>query len=368
LAIGSHRGNISVNREKGFFLLPDPLVLPDGTSIGDATDWQTRAVPVWRAFCESQIYGPAPPATPVRATVVATAAARTTIDIIFAATLAPIRVALYRPATPARALFLGPNFAGNASLDASLEIDDRWMRPEPAWGIVANRATQATRGVHADRLPIASILARGYAIATWYDGDVCPDDPALCAARGRSLGVAASAIALWAWGFSLVLDGLKQTGLVANEKAVAFGHSRHGKAALWASANDARFAGTIANNSGAGGARPFRCHGGETIADLFQRFPHWFSPTLKNFAGREAELAVDQHIVLALTAPRPLYIASASEDAWANPLGERAGLDAAAAVFDLFGTRAALGYHRRAGGHAITPADWAQFLDFFDRC
>jgi len=348
-------------------LLPNPLRLPDDTLIDDANEWQTRARPVWRAVCESKIYGPAPRPAPVRVTVIATVGARTTIDIVAADTVAPIRVALYVPAPPARALLLGPNYAGNASLDPSLDIDDRWMRPEAAWGIVANRATEATRGVHADRLPIASILARGYAVATWYDGDVCPDDPDLCAARGQSLGVAAGAIALWAWGFSRILDGLEQTGLVAGDKAIAFGHSRHGKAALWASANDARFAGTIANNSGAGGARPFRCSGGETIADLFQRFPHWFSPTLKTYAAREEKLPADQHIVLALSAPRALYVTSASEDAWANPAGERAGLDAAAVVFDLFGARAALGYHLRAGGHAITPADWAQFLDFFDR-
>lgn len=348
-------------------MLPDPLILPDGTSIRDEAGWRTLGVPAWRAVCAAEIYGPAPPATPVEGTIVATAAARTLVDIAVAPSLAPIRVALYRPATPARTLFVGPNYAGNASLDPSLEIDGRWMRAEPGWGIVANRATQATRGVHAERLPIAEILARGAAVATWYDGDVCPDDPALCAARGAALGVAGGAISLWAWGFSRVLDGLAQTGLVPTDKAVAFGHSRHGKAALWAVANDARFAGAIANNSGAGGARPFRCQGGETIGDLFRRFPHWFSPALQNFAGREAALAADQHIVLALAAPRAVYVASASMDAWANPAGERLGLDAAAPVFELFGARDALGYHLRDGGHAITPTDWAQFLDFFDR-
>jgi len=350
----------------GNILLPDPLILPDGTPIRDATDWRLRAVPAWRAVCAAEIYGPAPPASPVHATLGGAAAARTDIDIAFAPSLAPIRVALYRPANPARLLFVGPNYAGNASVDRALEIDGRWMRAEPGWGIVANRASEATRGVHADRLPIADILERGHAVATWYDGDVCPDDGDLCAARGKALGVSAGAIALWAWGFSRVLDGLQQTGLVPIDKAVAFGHSRHGKAALWAVAKDSRFAGVIANNSGAGGARPFRCQGGETIGDLFRRFPHWFSPALANFAGRETALAADQHIVLALAAPRAVYVASASADAWANPAGERLGLDAAAPVFDLFGASDARGYHVRDGGHAITPADWAQFLDFFE--
>jgi hypothetical protein len=311
-----------------------------------------------------------PPAREVRVEIGARHGHRLALAVSFDPALPPVNVALYLPERPPRTVFFGPNFAGNASIDPdpAIPLDTSWMRPEPAWGIVDNRATEATRGVHASRWPLADILARGDAVATWYDGDFCPDDPDLCAIYGQKHATNAGAIALWAWGFSRVREALAQSGLVPADKAIAVGHSRHGKAALWAAACDTRIAGAIANNSGAGGARPFRCREGETIADLFARFPHWFAPALRDFAGRETALAADQHIVLTLAAPRPLYVARASDDAWAGPAGELAGLEAAAPVYDLLGASDAMGTHLRQGGHALTHEDWRHFLAFADRC
>ncbi|MCZ8310812.1 MAG: hypothetical protein O9320_08160 [Magnetospirillum sp.] len=137
---------------------------------------------------------------------------------------------------------------------------------------------------------------------------------------------------------------------------------------MWAAACDTRIAGAVANNSGAGGARPFRWREGEAIGDLFARFPHWFAPALRDFAGRETALTADQHIVLALVAPRPLYVARAHDDAWAGPAGELAGLEAARPVYDLYGASEAIGTHLRQGGHALTHDDWRHFLAFADRC
>lgn len=350
--------------------LPDPLCGPDGLRVQDAQTWRQKLRPHWLAACAREIYGPMPPTGKVRVEIGARQGRRIALAVRLDPVLPPIHVALYMPEGRAHAVFFGPNFAGNASIDPdpAIPLDTGWMRPEPAWGIAHNRATEATRGVHAGRWPLGEILARGYAAATWYDGDVCPDDPDLYAVRGQKLGTRAGAIAFWAWGFSRVLDALAQSGLVPADKAIAIGHSRHGKAALWAAACDARIAGAIANNSGAGGARPFRCREGETIGDLFARFPHWFAPALRDFADRETALAADQHVVLALIAPRPLYVARASDDAWAGPAGELAGLEAAAPAYELFGASDAVGTHLRQGGHALTPEDWRHFLDFADRC
>ncbi len=350
--------------------LPDPLCGPDGARVRDAHLWRDKLRPHWLAACTREIYGPLPPATSPGVEIGARRGARIPIAVTFDPALPPANVALYLPDRPAHAVFFGPNFAGNASIDPdpAIPLDRGWMRPEPAWGIADNRATEATRGVHASRWPLAEILARGYAAATWYDGDICPDDPELCAERGQKHATPAGAIAFWAWGFSLVLDALAQSGLVPTDKAIAIGHSRHGKAALWAAACDTRIAGAVANNSGAGGARPFRWREGEAIGDLFARFPHWFAPALRDFAGRETALTADQHIVLALVAPRPLYVARAHDDAWAGPAGELAGLEAARPVYDLYGASEAIGTHLRQGGHALTHDDWRHFLAFADRC
>lgn len=294
-----------------------------------------------------------------------------------------VEIALYVPprADGPPAFFAGPNFAGNASVDPEIQIDSRWMRPEPAWGIAANRATDATRGIHAARWPLAEILARGYAVATWYDGDFCLDDPALC--RPVLAAGFGGAIAAWAWGFARALDALAALGTVDMARAAIVGHSRHGKAALWAAANDPRIALTIANNSGAGGARLFRHKTGETIADLFARFPHWFAPPLRAFAGREDDLPFDQHRLIGLVAPRRVYVASAADDTWAGPRGELEAARAAAADYALFGLAVppadvepavdgptlgdGVAYHLRAGGHGVTAQDWARWLDYADR-
>lgn len=309
-----------------------------------------------RATLTREVYGPMPGAAPARATirkigVFGAGGRRASVEI--AAGPVRIDVALYLPPGPPAPVFFGPNFAGNASIDPDPTIPlAGWLRPEHR---------EVARGGHAERWPMEAILARGFAAATWYDGDVCPDDPKLCAARGRELGGKFGAIALWAWGFSRVRAGLAQTGLVRAERAIAVGHSRHGKAAIWAAANDPKIAGLIANNSGAGGSRPFRWPEGETIAQLFERFPHWLDPALSGFAGREKALGADQHAAMALTAPRPLYLASARDDLWAGPDGEKLALDAIRHLWPQGGVRR----HVRPGGHGITREDWARFLEFW---
>jgi hypothetical protein len=357
---------------------PTPA-LPDPLAGAGREAWEHRIRPALVAIYRQTMYGPVPQPMQVRAAIrarhVAAFDARSArFEIALRTGIAgmpqEIAVSLYLP-PPARRpppLFFGPNYAGNASVDPDPAIapDAGWMRPEPDWGVVANRATDATRGVHAGRWPLATILARGYAVATWHDGSFCTDDPELSRpVRAAGFG---GAIAAWAWAFSRVLDGLADLELIDPTRTAAIGHSRHGKAALWAGACDPRIALVVANNSGTGGAKLFRHTSGETIADLFERFPHWFAEPLRAFAGRENELPFDQHLLIGLCAPRAVYVASARDDSWAGPVGEHQATLAAAPIYSLYGPGTPLpGHHLRDGGHGVTAYDWDRYLDFADR-
>ena len=217
----------------------------------------------------------------------------------------------------------------------------------------------------------SEVLSRGYALAEFNRAEILSDppdgkaSPLLCPAlRGQS----APSIAAWAWGYHRAVDALLQLPLVDAARIAIVGHSRGGKAALLAGATDSRIALTGANNSGEAGAGCFRLQGpgAETLADLVQAFPHWLSPSVREFCGREAELPFDQHFLKALIAPRALLCTEALGDAWANPSGTQHSHDAAAEVYRWLGAGERLAIHFREGGHSHTLQDWTNLLDFMD--
>jgi hypothetical protein len=386
------------------YTLPDPLKMSDGRRVTDAAMWKKSRRPELIALYEDNVYGHSAPAPHgVRYVVrdntpdaLGGLATRRQIGILLTGREdgPRIELLLYIPAkhTGRVPAFLGLNFSGNDTVNADPAI------------LVARRAAPApganppARGAGASSWPVELILSRGFALATAFYGDIEPDRAgarnegirgtfAINGKVGAPGTIAAApgewgAIGAWAWGLSRALDYLATDADIDGKRVAVMGHSRLGKAAIWAGAHDERFAVAYSVQSGEGGVDITRRLFGETIARINDRFPYWFCDRYKTYNGRENDLPVDGHELVALVAPRPVYVSSATEDLWSDPRGEFLAALNAEPVYKLLNAGGlgvtdmpppdtsvgdTIGYHIRTGKHSVTSADWEHFLTFADR-
>ena len=386
------------------YTLPELLTFENGKKVKNQSDWTQRRSEILQLF-SSQVYGKTPEQSlDLRKKVLASdegaldgKATRKEIRVYFTDedSRPYLDILLFMPNQAEQPVpaFLGLNFYGNhsTSSDPDITLSDQWMRANENYGIVDHRATEASRGVRSSRWPVEMIIDRGYARATVYCGDIDPDKNdfqdgvhSLFYKNGQSQPADDEwgTIGAWAWGLSRALDHLQTEEAIAGDQVAVIGHSRLGKAALWAGAQDERFGMVISNNSGCGGAALSRRAYGETVGRINHSFPHWFCDNFNQYNQNESALPVDQHMLLALIAPRPLYVASAEEDQWADPRGEFLSAYHATPVYKLLGKEGlpvsempnidkpvmgTIGYHIRHGGHDINSYDWQQYLDFADK-
>ena len=363
------------------YTLPDALTMADGTRVETPEQWFAARRPELLSLFETEMFGQAPatvppmrPQTLEEGEAFGGKAVRRQVKLEFPGTGVFLQLLMYLPsgASGSVPVFLGLNFEGNHTVSDDPGI----LLPlcPGSYGVHGDYP----RGSQSGRWPVEDILGRGYALVTLCKDDIDPDYD-----DGFQNGVTPfiygegqdypepcqwGSIAAWAWGLSRVLDWLGTVPEADAGRVAVIGHSRLGKTSLWAAAGDTRFAMAVSNSSGCGGAALSRRAYGETVQAITRYFPHWFCGNFFKYARNEDALPFDQHELLALIAPRPLYVASAEDDHWADPEGERLSLEAAREVYDFLGAApGATGYHMRRGDHELTREDWSHYLDFADR-
>ena len=384
----------------GTYTLPDPLVFNNGKPVRTATDWtKLRRREILRLF-ESHVYGrsPQPPkglnyeVFDVEQNALGGRAVRKQVTIYFSPKKDGPKedVLIYIPAGARKPvpLILSLNFTGNQAVvnDPGVKLATIWNRRTRE----KQQAPEQSRGREKD-FDVEKILARGYGFATICYQDIEPDFKGGYVHSIRPLFFKPGqtepapdewgAIGAWAYGLSRALDYLEKERDVDPKRVAIMGHSRLGKTALWAGAVDQRFAMVLSSCSGEGGASLMRRNYGETINNLIGGVPYWFCANFQKYAGHADQLPVDAHELIALIAPRPVYVTGAEDDKYADPRGEFLACAAAGPVYRLLGAQdlgtdqmpplnqpimRTIAYHYRTGKHEVTAFDWDQFLTFAD--
>jgi len=393
---------------------PDPLVMQNGQRVSSPKQWFEERRPELKALFEHYMYGQIPPRPPhMRFSTAGNykdfLGGQATLRLITIETGSEARapkidLMLIVPNNRKRPapVFLAMDFCGNQALteDSRIPLPRSWMAGTCP-GCSNNIATDSSRGAQSTNWPLKEIINRGYALATFYSGDVDSDRPdastglyAWLAALNKQVASPTNrgTLAAWAWGFHRCVDYLVNDGDVDAHRIAVLGHSRNGKTALLAGAMDERIAVVFPHQAGCGGTAPSRSKVGESIQIINQHFPHWFNGEFKKFKSEPERLPFDQNCLLALCAPRPVLCSAAEGDQWSNPAGQLEIVKAASSVYEFLGVKGfspenvvdarksgkasatnhfdsehCLSYFIRDGRHSMIPEDWSEFLDFADR-
>ncbi|WP_277134764.1 alpha/beta hydrolase family protein [Bacteroides congonensis] len=382
------------------YTLPDVLTLTNGRKVTTKKEWVEKRRPELLRLFETQIYGKAPVRSKDlhfrllnedREALGGLATRKEVAVYLTKDEKHYLTVLMYLPnrrkgTVP---MFFGINFKGNHAIHP----DEGITFPSEERMIAYGRKRMFPRGSAASRWPVEMLMEHGYGLATFYRGDIDPDFDdgfqngvhPLYYKKGQTRPAEDEwgTLAAWAWGMSCAMDYFETDKDIDAKRIAIFGHSRLGKTTLWAGAMDPRFALVISNDSGCGGAALSRRKFGETVRAVNCQFAHWFCRNFWQYNDKEDTLPVDQHELIALMAPRPVYIASAEEDRWADPKGEFLSGVYASPVYELFGLpglpvkempavnqpvlSGTIGYHIRSGKHDINLYDWTQFVKFADK-
>ncbi|MEX2639147.1 MAG: hypothetical protein WD266_00575 [Balneolales bacterium] len=361
------------------FDLPDVLQASDGSIVSSIDEWSHRRNEILEQF-RTYMYGRRPGQP----------------DHLYFDILEEDPEAMDGAATLRRINIQSIHRGRTHDFEISLFLPNAESEPVPVFTLINNRAPDnidPTRENKSDFWPAEQVIERGYGIAALQNGDLAPDnaeeylDGVIKLFEGDVTSAerapdAWETLAAWGWGASRAMDYFETDARVDASKVAVLGHSRGGKASLWAGAEDERFAVVISNDSGSGGAALSRRKYGESVMAV-NRFTHWFATNYDEFSENEEALPFDQHMLVSLIAPRAVYIASADEDLWADPKGEFLSLSYASPVYGLWGhpsikpnempalntplVSGPRGYHVREGGHNLTTVDWHNYMDFTDR-
>lgn len=356
------------------YTLPEVLKTIDGQSIDKLSDWKKKRRPEILTLFENNVYGQMPKTYDKIAYQITNEVANVMDG---KAHLKEVNITVEK---------------ANKSVVIHLILftPTQAKKQSPVFLLINNREknnTDPTRKTKSDFWPAEMAIDSGYAIAAFHVSDAAPDEKntyqngvlqlypdQLTADNGMK------AIGAWAWAASRVMDYFKTDKAIDFTKVGLVGHSRGGKAAMWAGAQDERFAMIFSSCSGNTGAALARRKYGETIKAINTTFPHWFNNNYKKFNDHEEALPIDQHMLISLIAPKPLYTTSATQDLWADPKGSYLSIKNAEKVYALYGKKSSLspapppintpiinsilGYHIREGIHNMTAYDWSNFIRF----
>lgn len=359
----------------GTFTLPELLVTQDGRKVTTVEQWeQTRRPEILKLF-EDNVYGQVP---------------KDFDDIRFNITRED-KKAMNGKATLKEVAIAVLRNHKSVTINLLMFIPNSTKRPVPVFLVLNHRGIKTmdvTRQEKNGFWPAEEVVKAGYAIAGFDVKDFAPDDKVKFSEgvldqlypEQLAMNNGMRALGAWGWGASRCIDYFETDKTIDTRKVITVGHSRGGKASLWCGAQDQRVAITISNESGNSGAALSRRNFGETVERIVEHFPYWFCPNYRQYADNEDKLPIDQHELLALIAPRAIYVAAAEEDLWADPKGQYIALQEAQPVYRLYGfktdlpdeipavnqqvIRPAIGFHIREGKHDMIPFDWQQFIRF----